>query len=97
MSNLTALTTLIKELLDSRRDVKYPLTIRRYPLLIFVKTKLWVRRIEILEGIKRLISYSGGEVANIVLNKYGAIDYEWGIKSASTDFVCHLLCLIISN
>ncbi|KAF8895888.1 hypothetical protein CPB84DRAFT_1245860 [Gymnopilus junonius] len=27
-----------------------------------------------------------GEVANIVLNKYGAIDYEWGIKSASTDF-----------
>ncbi|KAJ3512343.1 hypothetical protein NLJ89_g3575 [Agrocybe chaxingu] len=29
---------------------------------------------------------SGGEVANIVLNKYGDIDYEWGIKSASTDF-----------
>ncbi|CAA7266202.1 unnamed protein product [Cyclocybe aegerita] len=28
----------------------------------------------------------GGEVANIVLNKYGAIDFEWGIKSASTDF-----------
>ncbi|KAF9045487.1 hypothetical protein BJ165DRAFT_1477668 [Panaeolus papilionaceus] len=28
----------------------------------------------------------GGEVANIILNKYGAIDYEWGIKSASTDF-----------
>jgi len=28
----------------------------------------------------------GGEVANVVLNKYGAIDYEWGIKSASTDF-----------
>ncbi|KAF8153051.1 hypothetical protein B0H34DRAFT_800308 [Crassisporium funariophilum] len=28
----------------------------------------------------------GGEVANIVLNNYGAIDYEWGIKSASTDF-----------
>ncbi|KAF9563860.1 hypothetical protein CPC08DRAFT_661451 [Agrocybe pediades] len=28
----------------------------------------------------------GAEVANIVLNKYGAIDYEWGIKSASTDF-----------
>jgi len=28
----------------------------------------------------------GGEVANIVLNKYGDIDYEWGIKSASTDF-----------
>jgi amidohydrolase len=28
----------------------------------------------------------GGEVANIVLNKYGTIDYEWGIKSASTDF-----------
>ena len=31
--------------------------------------------------------YAGGEVANIVLNKYGSIDYEWGIKSASTDFV----------
>lgn len=30
---------------------------------------------------------AGGEVANIVLNKYGDIDYEWGIKSASTDFV----------
>ncbi|KAF9523772.1 hypothetical protein CPB83DRAFT_886687 [Crepidotus variabilis] len=28
----------------------------------------------------------GGEVANIVLNKYGAIDYEYGISSASTDF-----------
>jgi amidohydrolase len=28
----------------------------------------------------------GDEVANVVLNKYGAIDYEWGIKSASTDF-----------
>ena len=33
------------------------------------------------------IFLKGGEVANIVLNKYGAIDYEWGIKSASTDFV----------
>jgi len=29
----------------------------------------------------------GGDVANIVLNKYGAIDYEYGISSASTDFV----------
>ncbi|KAF5350649.1 hypothetical protein D9756_008715 [Leucocoprinus leucothites] len=28
----------------------------------------------------------GNEVANIILNKYGSIDYEWGIKSASTDF-----------
>jgi len=28
----------------------------------------------------------GNEVANIVLNKYGAIDYKWGISSASTDF-----------
>ncbi|KAJ7764548.1 hypothetical protein DFH07DRAFT_811620 [Mycena maculata] len=26
------------------------------------------------------------EVAHIVRSKYGAIDYEWGIKSASTDF-----------
>jgi len=29
----------------------------------------------------------GDEVANIVLSKFGSIDYEWGIKSASTDFV----------
>lgn len=28
----------------------------------------------------------GGEVAHIITAKYGAIDYEWGIKSASTDF-----------
>lgn len=44
---------------------------------------------------KDLKLYPGGEVANVVLNKYGAIDYEWGIKSASTDFVRHLLYLII--
>ena len=37
-------------------------------------------------------THLGDEVANVVLNKYGAIDYEWGIKSASTDFVC-LFCL----
>ena len=29
----------------------------------------------------------GDEVANITLNKYGDIDYMWGIKDASTDFV----------
>ncbi|KAK2460080.1 hypothetical protein APHAL10511_007914 [Amanita phalloides] len=28
----------------------------------------------------------GAEVADITLNKYGDIDYEWGIKHASTDF-----------
>ncbi|KAF8349129.1 hypothetical protein F5887DRAFT_1071293 [Amanita rubescens] len=28
----------------------------------------------------------GGEVADITLNKYGDIDYLWGIKDASTDF-----------
>ncbi|KAG2742950.1 hypothetical protein P692DRAFT_20785328, partial [Suillus brevipes Sb2] len=28
----------------------------------------------------------GAELADIVLKRYGAIDYEWGIKSASTDF-----------
>ncbi|KAJ7151434.1 hypothetical protein C8R43DRAFT_886808 [Mycena crocata] len=28
----------------------------------------------------------GDEVAHIVRSKYGSIDYEWGIKSASTDF-----------
>ena len=36
----------------------------------------------------------GGEVANITLNKYGDIDYMWGIQDPSTDFVslsflCH--------
>ena len=59
--------------------------------MIFVKTKPWVRRIEILQMVERLKRCLGGEVANIVLNKYGAIDYEWGIKNASTDFVRHLL------
>ena len=29
----------------------------------------------------------GGELADVVLKRYGAIDYEWGISSASTDFV----------
>ncbi|KAG5725164.1 Peptidase M20 domain-containing protein 2 [Termitomyces sp. T112] len=28
----------------------------------------------------------GGEVANVTTAKYGAVDYEWGINSASTDF-----------
>ncbi|KAG6917040.1 hypothetical protein DXG01_004092 [Tephrocybe rancida] len=28
----------------------------------------------------------GGEVAKVVTAKYGSIDYEWGIKYASTDF-----------
>ncbi|KAH7911494.1 hypothetical protein BJ138DRAFT_1135350 [Hygrophoropsis aurantiaca] len=30
----------------------------------------------------------GDELADIVRKRYGAIDYEWGIHSASTDFVC---------
>lgn len=29
----------------------------------------------------------GGELADVVLKRYGDIDYEWGISSASTDFV----------
>ena len=44
-----------------------------------------------------LKKYSGDEVANIVLNKYGEIDYEWGIKNASTDFVRRHLYLISST
>lgn len=28
----------------------------------------------------------GDELADVVLKRYGTIDYEWGIKSASTDF-----------
>jgi len=37
--------------------------------------------------------FAGDEVANIVLKKYGTIDYEWGIKRASTDFVNNFTCL----
>ncbi|KAG1861202.1 hypothetical protein DFJ58DRAFT_905462 [Suillus subalutaceus] len=29
----------------------------------------------------------GDELADVVLKRYGTIDYEWGIKGASTDFV----------
>ncbi|KNZ82047.1 Peptidase M20 domain-containing protein 2 [Termitomyces sp. J132] len=38
-------------------------------------------------------SVLGGEVANITTARYGDIDYEWGIKNASTDFgdVCYAL------
>lgn len=44
----------------------------------------------------------GDEVANITLNKYGDIDYIWGIKDASTDFVslslfCHFQQLKMST
>jgi hypothetical protein len=35
----------------------------------------------------KVVLLAGEEVANVVLNKYGTIDYEWGIKRASTDFV----------
>ena len=28
----------------------------------------------------------GSELAGIVQSRYGFIDYEWGIKDASTDF-----------
>jgi hypothetical protein len=44
----------------------------------------------------RLINFVGDEVANIVTAKYGAIDYEWGIKSASTDFV-GLISLVVDT
>lgn len=37
----------------------------------------------------------GGEVAKITLKRYGGIDYEWGIKSASTDFVRRLIATFI--
>lgn len=43
------------------------------------------------------LAIAGGEVANIVLKKYGAIDYEWGIKSASTDFVSSLPSVVSKN
>ena len=32
----------------------------------------------------------GDEIANVTLNKYGGIDYDWGLFSASTDFVRRL-------
>ncbi|PFH51126.1 hypothetical protein AMATHDRAFT_59581 [Amanita thiersii Skay4041] len=41
---------------------------------------------KVLMGDLRQNKALGKEVANIILNKYGDIDYEWGIKSASTDF-----------
>ena len=44
-------------------------------------------------GYQLTVTFLGGEVANIVLNKYGSIDYEWGISSASTDFVGYILYL----
>lgn len=34
-----------------------------------------------------LIIVPGDELADVALKCYGAIDYEWGIKNASTDFV----------
>ena len=34
----------------------------------------------------------GEELADVVLKRYGAIDYEWGISKASTDFVSQLKC-----
>lgn len=33
------------------------------------------------------MTVSGGELADVVQKRYGNIDYEWGISSASTDFV----------
>lgn len=35
----------------------------------------------------------GDEVARVTKSRYGTIDYEWGIKSASTDFVSSPCCL----
>jgi len=34
------------------------------------------------------------EVANVTLNKYGTVDYHWGISSASTDFVSEMNCFL---
>ena len=81
--------TLFTELLRLLRDVNYPLNIGGDLLLIFVRIELWVRQIKYLGRTQRLKRYSGYEVANVVLNKYGSVDYKWGIKSASTDFVSH--------
>ena len=42
-------------------------------------------------GVERLINKKpADEVTDIVENKYGAIDYEWGMRGASTDFVRRL-------
>ncbi|KAF8639156.1 hypothetical protein AX17_001645 [Amanita inopinata Kibby_2008] len=51
-------------------------------------------KLELLTGVTYEIRQNkalGAEVANIILNKYGDVDYEWGIKDASTDFVSPLL------
>ena len=39
----------------------------------------------------------GNELSNVVKKKYGYIDYEYGIKSASTDFVSVLVMLVPQN
>ena len=46
---------------------------------------------DILKDVhKHVHQFSGDEVARIVRSRYGEIDYDWGIKSASTDFVSEL-------
>ena len=40
-----------------------------------------------LTNRSHLLAISGAELADVVYKKYGTIDYEWGISSASTDFV----------
>jgi hypothetical protein len=36
---------------------------------------------------------TGDETANVVNARYGCIDYDYGISSASTDFVCSFLAV----
>jgi hypothetical protein len=73
-------------------DVKFHSTWILAPFLISVKMKHWVISYVVSDGLPvDPVSFLGGELANIILNKYGSIDYEWGISSASTDFVGHIL------
>ena len=42
-------------------------------------------------------SLAGDELAEIVNSRYGSIDFEWGIASASTDFVSYICrpCVLV--
>lgn len=40
---------------------------------------------------------SGGELADVVRKRYGDIDYEFGISSASTDFVSRTMTRRVIN
>jgi hypothetical protein len=74
----------------SQLDVKLQCPSNRNLFSTFAKIKHLVPSLQTFVDTKLIVPLRnlGAEVANVILNKYGAIDYEWGIHSASTDFVC---------